>query len=386
MAARNGLPSDLAVASIAAGESVAQFRARLVRAGATRSPELGMTRSEIQHYRLGAALEGAMRHADGRIGGFEGEIHDELCTRFGAPGKQHAVLIPPDVLRHYASLHKRADVVSTTTSGGYLVETQNVGGVGLALPRSILGPLGVQVLEGLVGNISIPVVKSAGNKTDLAAETTQAGEVDQTFGQVALTPRGEGTYTEFSQLLLTQTAPGVQALLANQILAAFAARLEFLALQGAGAAGQPLGLLNVPGVNSASGASLALSGVLGMQTSTGDRLGPSGAYIAPLATASLLAQRQKASGTSTFLWEGSAHQGVMAGYPALSTSNMPTAKLLFGNWQYSMFASWGALAVQVSPYMSAAGFQAGLVGMRILHDIDFVALDPAAFTVATSVS
>ncbi len=339
------------------------------------------TRSEILRYSLPRAISAAQNWNGGALAGFEGEIDEDLRKRFGAVESAHTVYVPLDVIRHYA-LQIRADVTGSLSAGGYLVQTNNVGFVGLALPRSIFGTLGVQVLEGLVGNVNVPVMKTAGAQTDISTETTQANTVTPTYGQASLTPKMEGAYFEASRVLLLQTSPSVQAFLVAQLLAAFAARLEFLALQGSGSAGQPQGLLGAA-TGSVSGTALALAGVLAFQTQLADRLGPSGAYVTTQAIAALLAARQKATATSSFLWEGSAREGRMGGFPALSTSNMPSGKMLFGAWQYALFAGWGTVALEVNPF---ANFQQNLVGMRILHPIDIAALDPSAFSVATAVS
>lgn len=382
--AREGLKrgcTDHAAMSIANGESISQFRTRLMLAGAAQPTAIGMSRGEIARYRVGTLITEAQ---DGHLNipgrrSLEGEIHAELLKRQTTKPNPHEGLVPLDVIRHYAT---RADVVATSSAGGYLVETENLGFVGLALPRKVIGLLPIQRLEGLVGNVNVPVMKAAGSQTDLGTETTQATNVNQTFGQVALTPHMEGTYFETSRLLLRQTSPSAQAFLVNQMLAAFAARLEFLLLQGAGSAGQPLGLISAA-TGSVSGTSLALAGVLSLQTALGDRLNGSGAFLTTQAVAAVLAARQKATGTSSFLWEGGMYSGLMNGVPAFTTSNIPTAKILFGSWDFALMASWGDLKIEVNPY---AGFQAGVVGMRILHDIDIAALDPAAFAVAASVT
>jgi HK97 family phage major capsid protein len=382
LAARNG-HTDHAVASIAAGETISQFRNRLMIAGAAQPLELGMSRREIGMYNIGRALSTAM---DGSAPlsnqSFEAEIHSQLVRQFDRKPAPHEILLPLDVIRHYASMNlkTRADIAATPSLGGFLVETENLGFVGLSLPRSVLGLLGVQRLEGLIGNVNIPVAKTAGAQSDLPTETTQTTEVDQTFGQIAISPHTAAVYTEFSRLLMRQTSPSVQAFLVGQILAAFAARLEFLLLQGKGSGAQPAGIPNIAGVGSIIGTSLALSGVLGLQTAISDRLDASGAYLTTQATAALLAARQKANGTSSFLWEGGIYSGVMGGCPAFTTSNMPAGKLLFGSWDYALLASWGTLSIQTNPF---ANFQAGIIGMRILHDIDIAALDPSAFAAAT---
>jgi HK97 family phage major capsid protein len=385
--AREGLKygyTDHAAVSIANGESISQFRTRLMIAGAAMPTAIGMSRSELARYSLSLGIAAAAdKHLAIAGRGLEGEIHQELLKRQAQPLNPHTLLVPIDVIQHHAkAFQTRADIVGTTTAGGYMVETENLGFVGLALPRSVVGLLGVQKLEGLVGNVDVPVFKAAGTFTDMATETTQAATASQTFGQVALTPRTEGVYYEVSRLLLRQTDPSTQAFLAKGMLAAFAARLELLLLQGSGIAGQPQGLISAA-TGSVSGSSLALAGVLSFQTALGDRLNGNGAFLTTQAVAAVLAARQKGTSTSSYLWEGPIFAGALNGVPAFTTSNIPTGKMIFGAWDYALMASWGDLKIEVNPF---ANFQAGTVGMRILHDVDVAALDPAAFAVAASVT
>jgi HK97 family phage major capsid protein len=182
---------------------------------------------------------------------------------------------------------------------------------------------------------------------------------------------------------MRQTSPSAQVFLTNQMLAAFAAWLELLLLQGSGTSGQPTELI-AAATGGVSGGSIALAGILSLQTALGDRLDGTGAYhLTTQAVAAVLAARQKASNTSSFLWEGSIYGGILGGCPAFTTSNIPTGKLIFGAWDFALMVSWGDLKIEVNPY---ANFQAGIVGMRILHDIDVATLDPAAFAVAASVT
>jgi HK97 family phage major capsid protein len=383
LALRNGC-TEIGMKSVLAGESIAQFRSRLVAAGAAKPVELGMSRSEIAQYNLGAAIENATRARGGMPSGFEGVIHGELAKRYGERGP-HRLLIPIDVIRHHVrqSLATRADIVGTTSAGGYLVETQNMGFVELALAQQIFGLFGVPTLEGLVGNVNVPTLKSVGTTTDLASETTQAANNGQTFGQIALTPRTEATYFEVSRLLLRQTAPSTQTFLVNALLAAFRAHLEYLAIRGSGSAGQPTGILNAPGTNAVNlgGSPMDRLNLLSMQTATGDRLGPSGGYVMTRSVADTLAQRLESGVSSFTLWRGNLYQGIVGGFPAVSTSNMPSATIVFGNWANSVFAAWGTLELEVNPVVN---FQAGIVGMRIIHALDFALTDPSAFTIATS--
>jgi HK97 family phage major capsid protein len=371
--------AEHACQSIFRGETITQYRTRLMLAGAAQSPSLGLTRSEIARYSLSRALLGAMNVEYGTIPGFEGEIDAELAKRFRTTRNQpHRVHVPADIF-----MAERADTVASAAGGGYLVETTNlVGFVGTALARSIAGLLPLTILEGLIGNVNVPTLKSAGTQGELPSETSQAAESDQTFGQVALSPKTEGAFTQVSGLFLKQTSASAQAWLARQITSAFAARLEYLMLRGTGTGGQPTSVIN-GATGSADGASIELADVLTLQTQLGNRLDGGGAYLADQATAALLAARQKGSGTSSYLWEGGIFNGVMAGCPAYSTQNMPASTLIFAAWQHVVLASWGSLVIETDPY---TGFKAGLVGLRILHDFDVALLDQEAMSVAPSVT
>jgi hypothetical protein len=63
---------------------------------------------------------------------------------------------------------------------------------------------------------------------------------------------------------------------------------------------------------------------------------------------------------------------------------MPATKIMFGAWDHLLFDSWGTLAIEVN---LVTNFPAGLIGLRILHEVvDVAALDPTAFSICTGVT
>jgi HK97 family phage major capsid protein len=67
-----------------------------------------------------------------------------------------------------------------------------------------------------------------------------------------------------------------------------------------------------------------------------------------------------------------------AGFPAMSTNQMPAAAMYFGDWSSLVIAEWGVLEIEVNPY---AGFQAGIIGIRAMMTIDVGLRYPAAFCI-----
>jgi len=73
----------------------------------------------------------------------------------------------------------------------------------------------------------------------------------------------------------------------------------------------------------------------------------------------------------------------MFGLPAMSSNQMPTADMLFGDWNEVVVGEWGVLEVEVNPY---ANFQAGIIGVRAIYSMDVGVRRPFAFSLATSIT
>jgi len=67
----------------------------------------------------------------------------------------------------------------------------------------------------------------------------------------------------------------------------------------------------------------------------------------------------------------------------MSSNQMPSANLLFGDFGQVIIGEWGALEIEVNPF---ANFQAGISGVRAIYTVDIGVRIPAAFSLATSVT
>ncbi len=350
--------------------------------------KLGLTEAETKKFSLARAIL-AVRDDNWSKAGFEAECSREIAQRLGKVPDPKRFYVPLEVQHDQRiarnDLNKRDLTVASAGAGGYLVETQNVGFIELLRNRSVAMRLGAMSLPGLVGNVTIPRQSAAGTAYWLASESTSITESQQTFVQVSLSPKTVGAYTEISRQLLLQSSPAAESIVNRDLSAIVALAVDQAAINGSGASGQPTGIINTAGIGSVTGTSIAYAGILEFQTDVAsNNVQPvRGGYATTAAVAALLMQRVKFSSTASPLWEGNVWDGNVAGFPAMSSAQIPSANILFGDWNECVIGEWGVLEVEVNPY---ANFQAGIIGVRALYSVDVAVRRPFAFSLATSVT
>jgi HK97 family phage major capsid protein len=281
----------------------------------------------------------------------------------------------------------RADIVGSTTAGGYLTYAENIPCADALRPLMVVGGLGCTYIDASRGNINLPKQTGAATASWLPAETTQISESDQTLGQQAYSPHTVGGYTEMSRLLMLQAAPSSAEFVVRRDLIAIIARaLDLAALQGPGSGGAPQGLTGMGGVGSFSGTAASLASIVAATVSLSNALNESTGVAASLSAASVLKQRSETAVSTRLLWEGSLINGTCTGLPARSTTALSGAAMYIGSWNYLNIVTWGeGIEVLVNPY-ATGNFQAGIVGMRAMLTADVSPTWPGAFTTATTVT
>lgn len=395
---------DLAVAvnarsqaesAILEGISFDAFRGRLLleRQGHQRplgqpAAAIGMSDAEARGYSLMRALH-ALASRTWDKAGLELEASRAVAKKLGRD--PNGIYVPLEVQeRGGAPVHAQGqrDLSAVTASaGGFLVPTQNQGFIDQLRGRSVTMRMGATRLSGLSGNITVPRQTAPATAAWLGNETTAATESQQTFGQMALTPKNVAAYTEVSRQLMLQASPSVDQLVMNDLAAVVALAVDSAALNGTGAGGQPLGVFNTSGIGSVTGGSLAYAGVIEFQTDVAGAnalVNPGSAgYVTTVAVAGLMAQRQRFTSTDTPLWTGNILDGQMLGFPAMSSTQMPTASMLFGDWSQLVIGEWGVLDVEMNPY---ANFPAGIYGFRAFYTVDVGLRYAASFSAATGIT
>jgi HK97 family phage major capsid protein/HK97 family phage prohead protease len=346
--------------------------------------KLDLSKGDLGRYSMLRAIE-ACASQNWSKAGFEAECSKEIAQRMGKSPDPRRFLVPFDVLQRSVATGKRDLGVTPMSAGGALVQTENVGFVELLRNRSVLYAMGARRLSGLTGNVTIPRHTAAATAFWLGSETTPATESQQTFGQIALTPKNVAAYTEISRQLALQSSPDAESLVMADLAAIVAIEVDRAGLAGSGAAGQPTGIINTAGIGSVTGTTIGYAGMLEFQTdtATSNALFDSAGYVATPGVASILMQRVKFASTASPLWDGNLLNGNACGFRAMSSNQLPASNLLFGAFDQVVVAEWGVLEVEVNPY---ANFAAGIIGVRAFYSTDIGVRYPAAFSLSTNVT
>lgn len=351
--------------------------------GTTPAANLDMSPKEQKRYSVFKALRALTDPANGWKGAeFEAECHAEILKRTGLSAAPHnGFFMPVDIQR-------RDLTVGTPTAGGNMVATDLVPSsfIDLLRSRSRAAQLGMTMLPGLVGNVSIPKLTGAATAYWLANEATAITESQQTVGQLALAPKTLGAYTELSRLLMLQSTPAAEALVMNDLAKVLALAIDLAVFEGTGNSGQPSGISVTAGIGSVTGGSLDLADCIEFQTdlATGNALADNCAYITTPAVAGLLKGRARISSTdSVTLWQGSVLDGTVEGFRATTSTQLTAASMIFGDFSQAVLAEWGMLEIALNPY---AAFATAITGIRAIQSVDVGIRQAAAFSRATSIT
>ena len=374
---------DLALKSIQAGHTVEQFQAEVLRNLSLKplpTAAIGLTAKEGQRYSVLRAIR-ALTDKDWTNAGFERECHNAILKRSGMSEAPNAGFFVP------YEIQKRDMTAGTANAGGVLVATDNLASsfIELLRNRSVVAQLGATILSGLQGNVTIPKQTAGGTAYWLSTEATAITESQQTLGQLSMTPKNVGAYTEISRQLMQQSSPAADMIVMNDLSKVLGLAIDLAALEGSGASGQPTGISNTASIGAVTGTSLAYAGVLEFQTDVAgaNALAGNCAYVTTPTVAAVLAARQRFSSTDTPLWQGNVLDGTVSGFRAMSTNQITAASMIFGDFSQVIIGEWGQLELALNPY---ANFTAAISGVRAIQTVDVGVRYAGAFSRATSIT
>lgn len=245
--------------------------------------------------------------------------------------------------------------------------------------------LGVRVLSGLSGNVSIPKYGS-GLTVGWVAENGNLGDSDMAFDTVTLSPKHAGGLTEMSRQLIQQSSPDVEMLIRDDLAFGLAKAIDSALILGGGT-NEPDGVLSTTGIGTASLSTLSWENVLGMiETAELANAGVVNWLTHPTAKTKL-ASTLKATGIAGYLIEN----GRMAELPLFVTNQIPektgtpdTGRLILGDWSQVLLGVWSEVDILVNPYESTA-YNRGGVKVRAMATCDIAVRHPEAFVVADDI-
>lgn len=280
-----------------------------------------------------------------------------------------------------AALEQR---VTTTGTAGELVPTDRRADQYIEPFRNSLlaRKLGVRVLSGLLGNLSVPK-HGTGTTVGWVAENSALTASDMTFDEVTLSPKHAGGLCEMSRQLVMQSSPDVEQLARSDLSAMLAQAIDSALILGGGT-NEPDGVLATAGIQTANLATLSWANVLGMVQKAYLVNAAAVNWIGSTKVKAKLAGTLKASGIAGYLLEG----GRMADLPAYFTNQVPekagspnTGRLILGDWSQVLLGIWSELDILVNPYAETA-YSKGNVLVRAMSTVDIALRHPEAFVVA----
>lgn len=422
--------SDLADAAIDNGTSIDGFRAqlvsRMVDKGQLRpaeDPNIGMSKNDLQEYSFCRALLAASDplHAT-KLAPFEVECSRAAQDKRGDSRdktREAAITIPVDML--WAGMRVNESVaaaatrmlisrakgqsretyrdltVGSATAGGNLVATELLGSSFIELLRNamVIDKLGVTWLRDLNGNIAIPSQTGAGTGY-WVAENVAATESAQTVGQVTMSPKTVGAFTDYSRRLLLQSSIDVEAFVRADLAMVIGLAMQLAAIQGGGS-NEPTGIIATSGIGSVAGgtngAAPTYAHMVDLETALGNANADAGnlAYLTNSKVRGKLRKTEEfASTNGRPVWTsmpGMPGVGEVLGYSAYVSNSVPSdltkgtasgvcSATIFGNWSDLLIGMWGGLDVMLDPY---AGATAGTKRVIALQDCDVAVRHVASF-------
>lgn len=371
---------------IAAGGNEAQLRAAIMEGMKTKpiitSDSIGMSEAEKREFSLLRAMEAA---ATGKWdkAGLEREVSAELEKQHGRSAT--GFFVPTDLMA-------RAYSKGTAANGGHTIANDLRGDLFIDLLRNRLATaqLGATVLDGLVGDITIPK-QLTGNSVTWVDENGQANESNATFGQIGLKPKTVTANTELSRKFILQSSLSAEQFARNELLSAMMLGIDLAAINGSGASNQPTGILNTAGIGAvgigANGGKLAWEHVVALETSIAAANADLGnlAYLTNTKVRGALKTTLKAEGVSGYIWQDGATP--LNGYRCEVSNQVPSnltkgtangkcSPLIFGNWADLLIAHWGVLDVITDPYTKG---KQGAVVITVLQDVDIAVRHAESF-------
>lgn len=390
---------DLAEKSVASGDSVEDFRAKMLKQlevdnsvrndlpylDAMNQAGMGGDNSpygrSMEQYSIVKLLRGLADPKELSHAGLELEISQDMQRTLGR--STSGVLVP------WEALQTRATTIGG--SGGNLKATELLAGnfIDVLRARSRVMSLGPTMLTGLLGDVAIPRKTASTSAYWIAGDGGDAvTESDPTFDQVTLSPKTVGGATTFSHKMIIQSTPDIETLVRQDLADMIAGEIDLKAIQGDGTGNTPIGVVNQTGINAQSfvAANPTWAEVTGMEALiAADNADVSSmAFLVTPAMVDHFKVTEKFSSTGITIWsDGREHgQGVVNGYRCLSSGNVPSGSVILADWSQLLIGMWGG--IELAADGGGTNFLKGSVTVRVLADMDIAVRHPVSFCVGSN--
>lgn len=343
-----------------------------------------MQNVDMKRYSFARALLVA---AGDEKGGYEQEVHDALRSALAEKGIQARGFLMPT-----AGL--RAMTATGASKGSELVATELGDLIEAIYDKTVSGRLGVQMLDGLQGNLEFPREVpglQAHWKGENPGVDVDASEL--AFGQMTMSPKTLIATTSFSRQLLVQASTSVEALVRNRLALEHALKIDQAVFQGVGGL-QPVGIYNHDdvGVHAVNGTPnhADITKMVGAMLAANTLVDGVKVVMTP-EVASVLADTLEAGAAGAgFIWKGPLTNGTVSGYEAVATNlvgknygaDADEHGFIVGDFSNVIIGNWGTIEIIADPYTKA---KQGLIQFTSNQFVDIGIRHGAGFVKATGV-
>ncbi len=338
-----------------------------------RGADIGLSESEASRFSILNVVRSLMEpnsRSAREAAAFEFEASRAAAEKSGKSVDKF--MIPTDVLRQSVRALNTGTggTAANGATGGNLVATDLMSGsfIEVLRNRTTIMKNG-RVLAGLVGNIDIPKQLAAAQGFWLG-EDEDTTETGIELGQIPLSPKTVGAYTEYTRRMAMQSSLDAEALLRVDLASALALTIDKAGYYGTGSDHQPKGIALYTGINGVNFAAVqpTFAELVAMETAVAtDNADVNGMrYVGNAGFRGHCKTTTKfGAGTDATLWESG---GTVNGYGADITNQVNAGDVFFGNYSDLLIAMWGGLELQVDPY---SGSKKGRVRIVVFQDVDF---------------
>lgn len=237
---------------------------------------------------------------------------------------------------------------------------------------------GATFLDGLVGEVAIPKHTGAATAGWIGNDGGSLTESTQTVGQVTLTPKTLGTYTDYTRQLRLQSSVSVENFIRNDIAMVIALEKDRVGIHGSGTSGEPVGVELTTGIGAQSFATAATptrAEVIGMRTdlASANALIGSQSFITNSIVYGNMLNTVVDAGSGKFILD---ENGVLLNRPCIESNQIEAGEMYFGQWADLLIGQWGALDILVDPYTGAT---AGTVRVLMFQSCDMAVRHAESF-------
>jgi HK97 family phage major capsid protein len=362
---------------------------------------LGYDEKERNSYSLFRAFASACERQD-RLPDpdtIEGDAHKRMLKAHSNL-KPAGFLVPPDAnfnprtISRSELVHARRmgrDLLAGVFGqGGALVATElRLPVIDILFNEMVTPKMGITTMAGLSSNVVIP--RQTAMATAYSVPETGAATLStQVLDQISLTPKRATIWNNYSKLLLIQASPDAEAFVRRDIFRVAGLYMDEMCLNGQGAGDQPLGIMNTPGVQSMLfGGPPTFANVVLMETLIAKLNAPKegrGYTTTSNSKGTLKSTAKLLTGATTVaavpIWDsgdGDQDWGMMNGYRALDSQQIPNDQMIFGSWPSSIMGLFGGFDFLVNPY---TGDTQALIRVTMNVFFDHVLRHPQSFCVS----